>query len=66
MCSSRGGVNSEPSATQKIELVGASSTRPCGVTSRASSNPRSRASRLASMLAAYDSDFTPSRTRVGE
>ena len=66
MCSSSGGVSTSPSLTQKIELVGASSTRPCGVTSSASSNPRSRASRDASMLAAYDSDLTPSSTRVGE
>ena len=66
MWSSSGGVRIAPPLTQKIELVGASSTRPCGVTSSASSKPCSRAIRLASMLAAYDSDLTPSRTRVGE
>ncbi len=40
MWSSSGGVSTSPSLTQKIELVGASSTRPCGVTSSASSAPR--------------------------
>ena len=45
MWSSSGGVRTSPSLTQKIELVGASSTRPCGVTSSASSKPCSRASR---------------------
>ena len=52
-------------STQKIEEVGASSTRPCGVTSSASSKPRSRASRPQSMLAPYESDLMPSSTRVG-
>ena len=65
MWSLSGGVITAPPATQKIELVGASSTRPCGETSSASSYPRSRAIREASMLAAYDSDLTPSSTRVG-
>ena len=51
MCSLSGGVLSVPAgSTQKIEEVGASSTRPCGVTSSASSKPRSCASRVASML----------------
>ena len=46
MCSSSGGVQSVPSAsTQNSDEVGASSTRPCGVTSSASSKPRSCASR---------------------
>src|ERR1035437_961418 len=65
MCSSSGGVSTAPSLTQKTELVGASSPRPCGVTSRASSNPCSRASLDASMFAAYDNDLTPSSRRVG-
>ena len=66
MCSSSGGVHSvPPSSTQKSDDVGASSTRPCGVTSSASSKPRSRAIRPQSMLAAYESDLTPSSTRVG-
>ena len=52
MCSLSGGVRIVPtSSTQKSDEVGASSTRPCGVTSSASSKPRSRASRLQSMLA---------------
>src|SRR5437588_6954669 len=50
MCSESGGVKMSGPLTQKIELVGASSTRPCGVTRSASSAPRSRASRLASMF----------------
>ena len=50
--SSSGGVSSRPPETQKNDHVGPSSTRPCGVTSSASSNPRSRASRPASMLPA--------------
>ena len=66
MCSSSGGVHSAPSAsTQNSDDVGASSTRPCGVTSSASSKPRSWASRVVSMFAAYESDLTPSSTRVG-
>ena len=51
MCSSSGGVQSAPSAsTQNSVEVGASSTRPCGVTSSASSKPRSCARRVQSML----------------
>ena len=66
MWSSSGGVHSRPSAsTQNSDEVGASSTRPWGVTSSASSKPRSCAIRVQSMLAAYESDFTPSSTRVG-
>ena len=65
-CSLSGGVRIAPSAsTQKIDDVGASRTRPCGVTSSASSKPRSRASREQSMLAPYESDLMPSSTRVG-
>jgi hypothetical protein len=53
MWSSIGGVTSSPrSSTQKSDDVGASRTRPCGVTSSASSKPRSRASLVASMLPA--------------
>ena len=64
--SSSGGVtNVRPSNEQKNEEVGASSTRPCGVTSSASSAPSALARRVASMFAPYDSDFTPSRIRVG-
>ena len=37
MCSSSGGVNTASPSTQKIELVGASRTRPWGVTISASS-----------------------------
>ena len=61
----RRGVELPSASTQKSEDVGASSTRPCGVTSSASSKPRSRAMRLQSMLAPYESDLTPSSTRVG-
>ena len=52
MRSSSGGVNSLPPSTQKNVHVGPSSTRPCGVTSRPSSKPRSLARRPASMLPA--------------
>ena len=52
MCSSSGGVRRTPSRAQKNDDVGASSTRPWGVTGSASSNPRSRARRVACMLAA--------------
>ena len=52
MRSSSGGVRSAPSRTQKKVQVGPSRTRPCGVTNSASSYPRSRASRPASMFAA--------------
>ena len=52
MWSSSGGVQSTPSWTQKNVHVGPSSTRPWGVTSRASSKPRSLARRPASMLPA--------------
>ena len=52
MWSDSGGVRTTPSRTQKKDDVGPSSTRPCGVTSRASSKPRSRAIRVHSMLAA--------------
>ena len=65
MWSSSGGVSSAPLRTQNSVEVGASSTRPCGVSSSASSNPRSCASRVASMFAAYESDLIPSSTRVG-
>ena len=51
-CSSSGGVKSSPARTQKNDAVGHSSTLPCGLTNRASSKPRSLASRPASMLAA--------------
>jgi hypothetical protein len=39
MCSLSGGVTSAPSTTQKNDEVGASSSRPCGVHSSASSAP---------------------------
>jgi hypothetical protein len=47
-----GAVQTSPSRTMKNEEVEHSSTRPCGVTSNASSAPCSRAIRDASMLAA--------------
>ena len=47
-----GGVCRRPSRTQKNVHVGPSSTRPCGVTKSASSQPCSLASRPASMLPA--------------
>ena len=65
-CSDSGGVSARPSATQKNDAVGSSSTWPSGVTSRASSKPRSRASLVASMLPPYESDLMPSSTRTGE
>ena len=50
MCSLSGGVSRVPPVAQNRVEVGASSTAPAGVTSSASSNPRSRTRRLASML----------------
>ena len=53
MWSSSGGVTSvRPSSEQKNDDVGASRTRPCGVTRSASSQPSRSASRVASMFAA--------------
>ena len=70
MCSSSGGVHSAPSAsTQKIDDVGASSTRPCGVTSSASSKPRSCASRVAEHVAGVGERLDAvehARRRVGD
>ena len=46
-------------STQKSDEVGASSTRPCGVTSSASSKPRSRASRRAEHVGAVGERLDP-------
>ena len=50
--SESGAVKTSPARTRKNDDVGHSSTRPCGLTSSASSASCSRASRDASMFAA--------------